>query len=475
MARMNRHRFSYLPLFLLICGLTIFSNCERDKILTDPSAMLDIPQDTLTFDTLFTVIGSATRFVKVFNTFNQSLNISEAFLAGGENSKFRINIDGIPSSSAQDLEILPNDSLYFFVEVTVDPTEENLPFVVEDSIILFTNGNRQKIVLNAYGQNANFYNADTLSCSTTWIDTLPYVIFNYVLIDSLCELTIEEGSRIHFYNGAGILNKGILNVQGSPDSIVTFLGTRLDAFEEVPGQWTGILNFRGSTSLIEYAEIKNSIFGIYNGLHVSPLNDFTFDNRPVCTVRNTIIKNASIGINNILAELTVENSLIYNMNQYNIAVTLGGIYNITHSTLANYSGSFVSHKTEILGVSNCLVDNEELILYCADLDQLNISNSILYGGLEEELALVDTLDSVPFNYEFTNNIIRTEDSTVMAEMIDNLYNIDPGFIDVFDQDYHIAEFSAARDNGLPGTMILNDLENNTRDAMPDIGCYEYSE
>lgn len=472
---MNRHRFSYLPLFLLICGLTIFSNCERDKILTDPSAMLDIPQDTLTFDTLFTVIGSATRFVKVFNTFNQSLNISEAFLAGGENSKFRINIDGIPSSSAQDLEILPNDSLYFFVEVTVDPTEENLPFVVEDSIILFTNGNRQKIVLNAYGQNANFYNADTLSCSTTWIDTLPYVIFNYVLIDSLCELTIEEGSRIHFYNGAGILNKGILNVQGSPDSIVTFLGTRLDAFEEVPGQWTGILNFRGSTSLIEYAEIKNSIFGIYNGLHVSPLNDFTFDNRPVCTVRNTIIKNASIGINNILAELTVENSLIYNMNQYNIAVTLGGIYNITHSTLANYSGSFVSHKTEILGVSNCLVDNEELILYCADLDQLNISNSILYGGLEEELALVDTLDSVPFNYEFTNNIIRTEDSTVMAEMIDNLYNIDPGFIDVFDQDYHIAEFSAARDNGLPGTMILNDLENNTRDAMPDIGCYEYSE
>ena len=44
-------------------------------------------------------------------------------LAEAPNSSFRINVDGIPSTTAVDVEIAPNDSLYIFGEVTVDPDQ----------------------------------------------------------------------------------------------------------------------------------------------------------------------------------------------------------------------------------------------------------------------------------------------------------------------------------------------------------------
>jgi len=52
--------------------------------------------DTVMFDTIFTSIGSATRNFRVINPYDTDLTIDLIKLAGGEDSKFRININGIP-------------------------------------------------------------------------------------------------------------------------------------------------------------------------------------------------------------------------------------------------------------------------------------------------------------------------------------------------------------------------------------------
>lgn len=78
-------------------------------------------------------------------------------LASGEETGFRINVDGRKGDHFQDVRIQANDSLYVFVEVTVNPNASNQPLLVDDSVIFTTNGIKQSVRLEAYGQNVNLY------------------------------------------------------------------------------------------------------------------------------------------------------------------------------------------------------------------------------------------------------------------------------------------------------------------------------
>ena len=54
-------------------------------------------------------------------------------LASGESTGFRMNVDGRKGSSFNNVGILANDSMYVFVEVTVDPNGGNQPLLIQDS------------------------------------------------------------------------------------------------------------------------------------------------------------------------------------------------------------------------------------------------------------------------------------------------------------------------------------------------------
>ncbi|HQG37853.1 MAG TPA: hypothetical protein PLK15_01875, partial [Chitinophagales bacterium] len=135
---------------------------------------ISISTDTLSFDTLFSTLGSTTRFFTLRNTTKQPIKISDIRLAGGSSSRYRINVDGDSGVLFKNVEIPAKDSLYVFVEVTVNPTAVNLPFLVEDSIQFITNGNFQQVQLQSYGQNAHFFNGDSIETNTVWNDDLPY-------------------------------------------------------------------------------------------------------------------------------------------------------------------------------------------------------------------------------------------------------------------------------------------------------------
>src|SRR5579862_8751340 len=110
-----------MPLMLLF-----FSNCKKDQFTTSPLAFSN---DTLTFDTVFTTLGSTTLYFKVFNHSKNPAKF-DVQLMHLEGQQFRINVDGTPGDHFSGVQIPGKDSIYVFVEVTVDPNNQQNPFVL---------------------------------------------------------------------------------------------------------------------------------------------------------------------------------------------------------------------------------------------------------------------------------------------------------------------------------------------------------
>ena len=112
----------------------------------------------------------------VYNKNPLKLKISSIRLARGANSPFRLNIDGSPALSLNDVEIAGKDSMYIFVKVTINPNNTNDPLIQSDSILFETNGNLQCVRLVAWGQDAHFYNDVTLKKNTVLTNDKPHVV-----------------------------------------------------------------------------------------------------------------------------------------------------------------------------------------------------------------------------------------------------------------------------------------------------------
>ena len=135
----------------------LFPACDglEDHYSTNPTYRLSFSTDTLAFDTVFSTIGSTTRQFMIYNRNNEPLNIESVMLASGEATGFRMNLDGRKGSLFNNVGILANDSMYVFVEVTVDPNGGNQPLLIQDSVLFTVNGVRQSVLLEAYGQDVH--------------------------------------------------------------------------------------------------------------------------------------------------------------------------------------------------------------------------------------------------------------------------------------------------------------------------------
>ncbi len=301
---MKAQRFS----FLLIISLFLFFSCKKERFITSPQANIATSTDTLTYDTIFTSVGSVTRSFKIYNKNDQKLLINKIKLSGGATSFYTINVDGVAASEVNNVEVEANDSLYIFVQVRIDPSTVNLPFVVRDSILIEYNTNQKFVQLQAFGQNAIFLNKVRITGNVTWDNTLPYVITGGILVDSTATLTVLPGTRIFLHPDAPFLVDGTLIVAGTKEDRVVFAGDRLDeGYIDFPASWQGIF-FSGSStnSKVKFAVIKNA----YQGVVVSdPSSNFL----PKVTLSQTIIDNIyDAGILGINSNIEVNNSLISN-------------------------------------------------------------------------------------------------------------------------------------------------------------------
>ena len=258
---------------VLILLSFIFSSCEKESLDTSTQFPLKFSTDTLTFDTVFQTLGSATRSLRIYNRSSSTLIINRAFLSRGSNSQFRFNIDGLSGIQAEKIRILPNDSLWVFSEVTVNPNPSN-PILVQDSLILETNGSRQVIILRALGQNAYFHYGEVIQSNTNFLSDKPHVIIDKttgsgtipgLLVASGATLNIEAGTQLHFANSAGIIVQGSLKCNGTKEKPIKMRGLRLEkSYIKAAGQWLGLLFERNSkNNLIEYTTVDESAFGIW--------------------------------------------------------------------------------------------------------------------------------------------------------------------------------------------------------------------
>ncbi|NVO03487.1 MAG: right-handed parallel beta-helix repeat-containing protein [Bacteroidetes bacterium] len=471
---------------VLLSAILSQTSCKKDDSLFS-DADLKFSSDTLMFDTVFTSVGSTTRIFKIYNTYDKTVRINNISLAGGNASFFRMNIDGIPSLSQNNIEIPANDSLFVFVKVTIDPTSVNSPFVVSDSIIFETDKGIQKVQLIAWGQNAYYHVPDHFSanfpaysiiaCNSTWVNDKPHVIYGYAVVDSECTLTILEGTRVHFHNNGvlWIYKDGTLNVNGTHADPVTFQGDRLEqSYKDIPGQWGKIWLSAGSkNNVIDWAIIKNAFIG----LQVDTLGN---SSSSTLTISNTIIKNMSgAGILAQGSKIDATNCLITNCSQYAVALTIGGNYNFRHCTIGNY-WSYTTRKTPSLLLNNYYKDIYENY-HVRPLTNAYFGNCIIYGTNSENEEL--GRDSFPvagaFSYKFQNCLIKTTVNTSNVNYFLNcIINQDPSFTDYSNNDYQLSSNSPGINTGNSAisnmwTPILMDLNNNPRTVgNADIGAYE---
>ncbi len=461
---MNRKSFF---VFIAFATLIFFTSCRKNIFDNNPSLQLTFSTDTLAFDTVFTQLGSATRLFKVFNENNNGLR-TNVRLAGGDASNFRINVDGSSGNLLSDVEIYGNDSMYVFVEVTVDPNGLNTPLIITDSVIFETNGNIQRVILSAWGQDA-FYYSGMRVCDETWFnnDGKPYVIFNSMLVDSSCTLTIQEGVKVYLSPNSRLFVNGTLKINGTAENPVVMQGVRLEKFyENLPGQWEGIHLLRGSTNNeINGAELKNSVVGVR-------IDSLPVNLQPNLRLKNTKIYNTlSSGILALTAVVFAENCLIFNNGEFSVQLELGGLYDFNHCTFANYGSVTINHQKPVLRMSNYLEASGVLLL--SELDA-TFTNCVVYGSLEEEVEIDPYEDdpSLQFKYILDHCLLRTKRLETDTGFVTVILNQDPRFVEREKDNFNLKEDSPCRGAGKT-TTVTTDLNGNSRSNPPDIGAYEF--
>ena len=417
--------------FNVLILIVIFA-CRRDNISPGEGTLLSFsaPNDTLMFDTVFTTVGSATRYFKVYNNDNHDININSISLNQGESSSFRLNIDGEANHTVENTLLRSGDSIYIFAEVTINPNDLSNSFAESDAIMFNYGTKSQKVDLIAWGRNANFYsgvpdyqqyppqsnNLDSMLYSdffnsillpeeligkyfyyyaikenTIWTNTKPHVVYGDIIIENGATLTIQAGSEIYLHNNAWLIVDSLSSLHSlgnaSENELIWFQSDRSDShsltdYANTPGQWGKIWIMSGSVNnKMEYTILKNGKIGI----QVDGVNDMNnLPDIPILELKNSIIYNMSaIGLFGQGSNINAENLLMFNCGQHLLVLNIGGSYDFKHCTFANFWP--FARQTPSIFINNYYEDiNEEI--QSRDLLNASFGNCIIDGNNENEIV-----------------------------------------------------------------------------------------
>lgn len=469
------------------------AGCYEEKFTSNPADRISFSTDTLAFDTVLTQVSTVTRFFKVYNPHDLSVAIDEIKVTGQQAHLFRINADGRSGEVITNVIINPHDSIYVFVEATIDPDqpESISPFVIEADISFLVNGEEQTVLAVAWGQNANYIpgphtpnRISLLTCDLgeeTWDDPRPYVLYGTLLIDS-CTLILPAGMRLYVHGGIanndlGIYNEGLiytlpsgkLIANGTAERPVIIRDDRIEPDYE--GEWAGIrLGPVSGPHRFTHAMLLSGIVGI----SADSASSVDIDHSVVAFTRGP-------GIVARHATMNISNSLFYENGAQAVALTYGGNYTIHYCTMANFGN-----------------DREALLLnnfYCTDplcsegaiLNELNASvqNCILTGSNTDEIWISDADPPAQLMHLDLNNNIVVVDELLDADNYPDFFQTichdcfewmhgDTLFVDANKYDFHLDTSSVAEVKAIPLPGLTDDLEGYPRDpSAPDIGCYEF--
>lgn len=402
-----------VPLLIIFAVLLhLLSACDGldDHYSTNPTHRLSFSSDTLSFDTVFTTIGSATRQFMIYNHNDDALNIESVMLAGGVASNFRINVDGRKGDYFNNLGILSKDSMFVLVEVRVDPNGKNQPLMIEDSVVFTLNGVRQSVLLEAYGQDVTLYKGGlTITKDTTLTAERPFLVYDSIVVATNATVNIEKGATFYMHDKAYWVVSGTLNAAGTQNAPITFRGDRLDfilndllPYDRTPAQWGGLFfKSKSYNNIMNYTIVRNGTTGLTFEQSTPEKSKLKISNSQVTNMKGNLLS----AIN---CDIEASNSEFTNA-QNGVVILIGGKYNFTHCTLANFM-TLVTRQPQNPIACLSLLNHANKVTYPLNA---TFNNCIIDGNkgvgkesLSGELALSKD-DQAEFNYLFNHCVVKT--------------------------------------------------------------------
>ncbi|GEM_PF-79687 len=480
---LNKFIYIVLAAFVLI-------GCQEQRISDDPTLYLSFSKDTISFDTVFTNLGSTTQRVLIYNRNANALRITRMW-QDLSSSPFYPNLDGENQlTNITDLVIEGHDSAYLFVKVNIDPTKQNNPVLFEDNLHFMVNGNTQTIHLEAIGQDVYLIKSDkryTIYDRKGFVANKPYLIYDTVVVTG--RLTLQPGARLYFHNNAGLYALGSVKAEGTLDQPIQLQGDRIDRlFENVPyayvsGMWTGFFLLPDSSQAssctydLNHVEVRSANVGLW--AYNSPMA-----NKPTLHLTNSLIHNHSrygLVLQNFDAEVT--NTEISNTASY-LVYLQGGKHRFIHNTIASY---FNHTNVRIQSVRRedvpaVYIDSTE----AHGATQVTFINCIVDGVRTNNVEMDST--STPSTYDIHGNYLKADS---IAEASHNIYWQKTDTLPVFVNNYYkyleynyydfrLDSLSPAR--GIGDSLVLLEDVRYQRDRLgnerplnqrPDAGCYQY--
>lgn len=470
-----------MRIILRIISLIFATSClvacaDEDGFTTSTGNKLSFSNDTLSLDTVFSNIPSASRSMWVYNKSGDGLRCGVS-LEKGSVSAFRVNIDGIFLGEANnwqtsDIEIRNKDSVRIYVEATLPNAPGEDPQKNDDNIVFnLESGVVQKVNLKAWAWNAKLLKGLEISKDTTIQSNTPIIIYKGLKVDSGAVLNIGAGTTLYFHDDAGIDVYGTLRCNGTAENNVVLRGDRIDRmfdylpYDRTPGQWQGV-RLRSSSygNELYYTDIHSCFNGV--------VADSSDTSKKKLILSHSTIHNCQgngLEANNVNASIV--NSQITNTLGDCVYIS-GGDIDINSSTIAQFY-PFDGMRGMALNAN-----------FNKNLKKLSITNSLITGYADDVISI--SKDDSNFDWQFSHCIIRTpkpttDDSTRMANVIfedvkdttsmgvKHFKNIDT---DNLIYDFHLSEKSMAIDKADPATSPTDDHDGIKRDEKPDIGAYE---
>ncbi|MDR2919523.1 MAG: hypothetical protein LBV72_09205 [Tannerella sp.] len=487
---------------LLLLFASILIGCEKfDNYSTNPNHALTFSVDTISFDTIFSSVGSVTKQFVVYNPNDEALKIESIQLANTGKSGFRINVDGRKGDQFKNIDIWGKDSLYILVEVTVNPSGQNQPLVVEDSIMFYTNGNRQSVLLQAYGQDVHLIKGGVVyDKDITFTADKPYLIYDSIMIAEGATFTVDKGATLYMHNKASLIISGTMKAVGTMDEPIVIRGDRLDSFEAgisvpydcVPGQWGGIYFAESSfNNEFDYVFVRNGTSGLVYWKSDPEKMKMQISNSQITNMDGNVLMA-------IDCQIEAVNSEFSNAAGASVAL-VGGVYHFIHCTINNQQkiGKSRDPLARTLMLSNVIKKEKEETTYHS-LKQAYFDNCIIDGSYQADSTRLyqgeisfspsDENDikgnNETFNYRFNSCFIKTARVTDNDRFINDLYIYSPTYLKTGGKDNTYAyDFRLKNESvgiGKADRTISEEypvdrygVNRLTSEYGPSIGAYEY--
>ncbi|MDE7380975.1 MAG: hypothetical protein K2N03_02455 [Muribaculaceae bacterium] len=459
---------------ILILGI-VANGCISDGFTNSPSDILSFSTDTVSFDTVFTGVGTPTARLKVYNRAKKSVNISSISFSKDDGT-FQMNVDGVSGKRFSDVEIRGGDSIFVFIECLIPEGSSATPSLVEDKVVFVTNGVSQDVLVEAWGQNVTRLKGVNIKEDMRLTADRPYIVFDSLTVEQGATLRIDPGVQLLFHDKASMRVRGKIEAIGEVGRMIDMRGDRLDnvlpnvGYDILAGQWKGItIEAESFDNRLEYVDMRST----EHGLVVDSCGNL--ERSKLLIVNSWLHNSQESALKSEYAKVDAYGSVFSESAGATVSLK-GGSHEFVQCTLANYY-LFSAISSPILSLYHCLpADKEEDPMNDNPLMRANFENGIIYG-LAKDLNIGDFADSDVY----MRNMLLKSNGEDDEHFIDCVWGEDPLFKTdrpSYYFNYRVQEDSPAIGAGNYGYVVPlceRDMDGNLRQNPPTLGAYCYVE